>query len=546
MDALLIYLLKSSGLLAMFYIAYVLFMQKETFFTSNRWFLVSGLVTSAFLPLFFITKIIFVEPKPVATIHPINTNLKSSIQAITPIETIDWIQIGWIVYSIIGLLLVFRILTHLFSLFYFLNKKQVVVNKPFALVDVNEEINPFSFFKYIVYNSNKYSETELNTILNHEKIHSLEKHSIDVLLAKLFCAVFWFNPFVWLYKKAILQNLEFIADQKAIQNIEDKKVYQLTLLKVVTDQHCFPITNNFYQSLIKKRIVMLNKNQSKKVNSWKYFLIIPALVGFVFLFQIKVQAQEKENKSTVEKTTYEVTTETIIDKNTDDKELKEISKTLKKQYDIQMEFKNVKRNSKSEIISITAIWNDHKGTNGNHIIESDEPIEPFKFIARKEKNGVSTLNFSSNDNEDYIDNAVSYADLPEMPEAPETPEAPEMPAMAGLPNPPQPPKFPETPNIKIPTDPNDTKAWKRYEQEMEKFAKAWENSDEIKKYEAEMEAFSKKMETMQPDMSAFEAKMKKFEAEMEIFNEKMENYQEAIRDKQDAVREVARDKKNNN
>ncbi len=546
MDSLLIYLLKSSVLLAMFYTAYIVFMQKETFFTSNRWFLVSGLLTSVLLPLFFITKIIFVEPKPINHFQHLNNNTNSTIQSFTPIKTIDWIQIGWIVYAIIGLFLVFRILIHLLSLFHFLYKKQVIVNKPFVFVDVKEEINPFSFFKYIVFNSNKYSETELNTILNHEKVHSREKHSVDVLIAKLFCAVFWFNPFAWMYKKAILQNLEFIADQKAIQNIEDKKVYQLTLLKVVTDQHCFPITNNFYQSLIKKRIVMLNKNQSKKVNSWKYFLIIPALVGFVFLFQIKVQAQEKENKSTVEKTTYEVTTEATIDKNTSDKELKEIARTLKKQYNIQMEFKNVIRNSKSEITSITASWDDNKGTNGNHVIESDEAIEPFKFKATKEKNGKATLNFSSEDNENHLNNAIAHADFPEMPEMPEAPEAPEMPEMAGLPNPPQPPKFPETPNVKIPTDPNDIKAWKRYELEMEKFAKAWENSDEIKKYEAQMEAYSQEMAAKQPDMSAFEAKMKKYEAEMEIFNEKMENYQEALRDLQNAERETLRHKKDTN
>lgn len=291
---------------------------------------------------------------------------------------------------------------------------------------------------------------------------------------------------------------------------------------------------------------MLNKNQSKKVNSWKYFLIIPALVGFVFLFQIKVQAQEKENKSTVEKTTYEVTTEATIDKNTSDKELKEIARTLKKQYNIQMEFKNVIRNSKSEITSITASWDDNKGTNGNHVIESDEAIEPFKFKATKEKNGKATLNFSSEDNENHLNNAIAHADFPEMPEMPEAPEAPEMPEMAGLPNPPQPPKFPETPNVKIPTDPNDIKAWKRYELEMEKFAKAWENSDEIKKYEAQMEAYSQEMAAKQPDMSAFEAKMKKYEAEMEIFNEKMENYQEALRDLQNAERETLRHKKDTN
>jgi len=95
---------------------------------------------------------------------------------------------------------------------------------------------------------------------------------------------------VWLYKKAMLQNLEFIADSEALKNISDKKSYQITLLKVTTHENCVAITNPFYQSLIKKRIVMLNKNQSKKVNSWKYALIIPILIGFLFYFQVNVVA----------------------------------------------------------------------------------------------------------------------------------------------------------------------------------------------------------------------------------------------------------------
>lgn len=462
MDALLIYLLKSSGLLAMFYLAYILFMQKETFFTSNRWFLVSGLLTSAVLPLFFITKIIFVEPKPITTFNPVNTNLKSPIQAFTPTETIDWMQIGCIVYGIIGLFLVFRILTHLLSLFQFLNKKQIVVNKPFAFVDVNEEINPFSFFKYIVFNSNKYSETELNTILNHEKVHSREKHSIDVLLAKLFCAFFWFNPFIWLYKKAILQNLEFIADQKAIQNIEDKKVYQLTLLKVVTDQHCFPITNNFYQSLIKKRIVMLNKNQSKKVNSWKYFLIIPALVGFVFLFQIKVQAQEKQTITNNSLSGIYITT----DKNSTDAEMKSNEELAKRKFGVTIKYSNVKRNKKGEITGIKVIYKDKEGNTGSTQSNGEEPIKPIYFYKTKEKIGFGKTNsvtIHSKDNSysyttDYEDIIVEIPEF-EMPEAPEAPEAPEM------------AELPEAPNVKIPTDPNDTKAWKQYELEMGKWSR---------------------------------------------------------------------------
>jgi len=54
-------------------------------------------------------------------------------------------------------------------------------------------------------------------------VHSQQRHSIDVLVAHLFAIVFWINPIVWFYKKAIIQNLEFIADHNAIQQIEDKK-----------------------------------------------------------------------------------------------------------------------------------------------------------------------------------------------------------------------------------------------------------------------------------------------------------------------------------
>ena len=61
METIFIYLLKSSALIAIFYLAYNFLVQKETFFNSNRWFLLSGLFTSILLPLFFIKKIVFIE-----------------------------------------------------------------------------------------------------------------------------------------------------------------------------------------------------------------------------------------------------------------------------------------------------------------------------------------------------------------------------------------------------------------------------------------------------------------------------------------------------
>jgi hypothetical protein len=275
----------------MFYLAYFFLLRKETFFNSNRWFLLSGLITSILLPLIIFTKVIWVNPSPS------NFNW-SKIQITTPIQNnsleINWYYAFGIIYGIGIILFLTKFAVDFFGLQKILKNKTTQQQADFKFIDVEEKIPPFSYFEYIVYNSSLYSDFELNNILEHEKVHCSQNHTIDVLISRLFCAIFWYNPFVWLYKNAIMQNLEFIADSEAVKNIADKKSYQFTLLKITTHENCVAITNHFYQSLIKKRIVMLNKNQSNKKNSWKYAIILPLLGAFMFLFQVKVVAQEKK------------------------------------------------------------------------------------------------------------------------------------------------------------------------------------------------------------------------------------------------------------
>src|SRR5690606_643423 len=108
---------------------------------------------------------------------------------------------------------------------------------------------------------------------------------LDILLSELFLIAFWFNPFVWFYKKAILQNLEFIADNQAVKSSKNKVNYQKTLLKVTLNPNELALANSFFQPLIKKRIMMLNKNQSEKSQLWKYLVVFPLLAMFVMQFQ---------------------------------------------------------------------------------------------------------------------------------------------------------------------------------------------------------------------------------------------------------------------
>jgi hypothetical protein len=545
METIIIYLIKSSGLIAVFFLAYTFLVQKETFFNSNRWFLLAGLFTSVLMPLFFIKKVVFIESQKLS-FNAIEST--TQVSEIIPKESFDWFPIITIAYTIVGCLLVLKIVSNLVSLFKLLNKKQIVKKDRFNLVDLNENIAPFSFFKYIVFNSSFYSNKELESILLHEKVHSREQHSIDVLIAKLFCAVFWFNPFVWLYRKAILQNLEYIADQKAIQNIEDKKAYQMTLLRVVTDHNYLSITNSFYQSLIKKRIVMLNKNQSKKWNTWKYAIVIPVLVAFALLFQIKVEAQEKNNSGESSSQNKTVMTWT---KDTPDEELNSDVKFMLKQ-GVTIKYSRLKRNSRGEITSIRVEFKDNEGNKGVTQINSDKPIQTIRFCKTDNNVGFrnssdvtnnnrnQTINTNKEEEDSYNDYSYNKEDEPEMP-SPPTPPTPH-PDMSNLPKPPTPPNFPSVPNIKTPKDPNDKKAWQRYEAEMENFANAWENGPDMKKFEAEMKAYEKKMEVYEPDMTAFDKEMEKFDQKMAEFDEKMEAYQEKIRDENENRQEALRDR----
>ena len=387
METIFLYLIKSSALIAVFFLTYYLLLKKETFFKTNRWFLLSGLVISVSLPLYIIKKVVWVE-KPKLSVEDLIAMAHPAKNVPIVESTINWFDLLFIGYGLVVTLLSIKILINLVSLFQLLYKKQMERKGDFTLINVNEPIAPFSFFKYIVYNPTLYSEHELQNILLHEKVHSKQGHSIDVLLVQLFCVLFWFNPFIWWYKKAIVQNLEYIADSEAIQLTEDKKAYQKTLLKVVSHQNYLPITNNFYQSLIKKRIVMLNTNPSHRRNSWKYAMIVPVLIAFIFLFQIKTVAQEKRDNGTVtvEKA---IAIGFVTDKNATDEEMKNDTQTLKEQ-GIDYKFSNVKRNDQGEIIAIKIRYKTKDGQSGAVAYSSNEPINPIYFNSRKGQVGFST------------------------------------------------------------------------------------------------------------------------------------------------------------
>ncbi|WP_165830107.1 M56 family metallopeptidase [Flavobacterium hydrophilum] len=394
MEALFIYIAKSSGLVVLFYCAYYFLLRKETFFNSNRWFLLAGLITSIALPFFVYTKIIWVDPAPMTNLNLSQLNIPQTIEK-TSFE-INWNYVFLIIYSIGFIALLMKFAMDFYSLHVILKGKKIKHQADYKFIDVSENIPPFSYFQNIVYNSSMYTESELENILEHEKVHSDQNHTIDVLISRFFCLIFWFNPILWLYKKAIVQNLEFIADKEAAKKISDKRAYQYTLLKITTHENCVAITNHFYQSLIKKRIVMLNKNQSKKRNSWKYYVVIPALAVFVLLFQVEIVAQEKASGIIEKINSDEVESVDVftIDKNTTDEEIEQRVKTLKEKFNISTAISKLKRNANNEITSVNIDLKNEKGAKKIKKSVTSTGIEKIGIIVIKDKNGTISFNFT--------------------------------------------------------------------------------------------------------------------------------------------------------
>ncbi len=390
MELFLIYLLKASGILTLFYFAHQFFLKKETFFTINRHFLIIGILLSALLP--FITIPNYVEITPIS--FNANDMANDNKTVVTTVPQIKWASILFLVYIIGVIILAFRFIVQLISLYKLTNGNHIKKQGRFYQVEVQSDISPFSFFNYIFYNPKLYSKKELVAIIEHEKAHSSQWHSIDVIVSHLITICTWMNPFSWLYQTNIKQNLEFLADESATKEISSIKTYQYTLLKVSGNSFCTPIVNNFYNSLIKKRIVMLNKSKSGKKNILKIALVLPALALFLASFntrdiyipinnRIDIYSDENVRSNIIEIT---------IDKNTTDKELEEIRKDLANK-GIDFSY-TVVHNPNKEIIDISIDFASKKKDGKNrrsssNFYNGDDPIDPIHIIYDQESNSIS-------------------------------------------------------------------------------------------------------------------------------------------------------------
>lgn len=280
---------------------YKLLLHRETFYKVNRYVLVACLVIAFALPLLRVPSQFSLrkEKEPVALVQqpvPVIKDQPQQDSVLTkpvvpgpaaennPVQTagspfaagqvMNWLfWIYWFGVMVFAGSFLFQMVLLLSRAW----RHPVIIDGKYRIVEVSGDKAPCSFGNMIFINPSAYEWETYNQVLEHEKIHIRQRHTLDIVMAELVLIFQWFNPFAWLYRREVESNLEFLTDDQLIQQKVDKKSYQLSLVKVSAPHFPLSLTTNYNQSILKKRIAMMNTKRSNLHTAWKYFFLLPVL-----------------------------------------------------------------------------------------------------------------------------------------------------------------------------------------------------------------------------------------------------------------------------
>lgn len=270
------YFLTTSLYLVLFYGCYSLLLRRNTFFGLNRAYLLVSVTLSLLLPLVEL-------PDRTASALPVGTltlptfvvSNSHSVQT-DSLTTDQWI---WLLYSLGVVVMLIRLGVNLRAVFSLIRQGTAERRSSYTLVRLPDQFTPggqipsFSFGRYLVLNHTD-ALTQPEVLMRHEKAHIRQRHTADILFIELVQAALWFNPLVWLYKGALQEVHEFLADRSVLQTPQPDYPHQLVAyaLNVPSAALTTPFVS---KSTLKQRIVMLQKPHTHRRALLGYALVLP-------------------------------------------------------------------------------------------------------------------------------------------------------------------------------------------------------------------------------------------------------------------------------
>ena len=294
------YFLKANVAIALFYAFYRLFFYKDTFFKWRRTALLCFFGISILYPLLNIQEWIKEQEPMVAMADMYSTVILPEISidfsdeaSQTDSKYLIASSLKYIYLGVAGLFII-RFLIQLFGIIRIGSRTQTTILQHTKIHLLDKPQGPFSFFHWIFVHPDSHTKQELEEILTHEQTHASQWHSIDILFSELICILCWFNPFVWLMKREIRNNLEFMADHKVLETGHDCKTYQYHLLGLAHQKSVATLYNSFNVLPLKIRIRMMNKKRSKQIGRTKYLIFLPLAALLLIVSNIEAIARSTE------------------------------------------------------------------------------------------------------------------------------------------------------------------------------------------------------------------------------------------------------------
>ena len=290
-----LYLLKFIGGSTLLWLVYHFGLEQEKMHRFKRFYLLFSLGFALVVPLiplpWFEQEVapVFIVGNEAIQDSTISAQVMPQIAPSFPIESIFWL-----VYAIIAAILLLRLLHNLYRALAVKTKGEKSQHAGVPLVILPENVPTHSFFNTIYINHKDYTEEGSTAILAHELAHVRQRHSWDILFVELLRVLFWFNPVLFAYKRAMQLNHEFLADEAVIQQESiDIPTYQYLLLDKIAQAQQLRLVQQFDYFITKKRLFMMTKEAKRQRSFWKRLALVPLLAGTILLLSDKVQSQSQ-------------------------------------------------------------------------------------------------------------------------------------------------------------------------------------------------------------------------------------------------------------
>lgn len=296
MDTFLLYLLKTSVCLTLFYVCFKALFSNDTFFRFNRRMLLVGTGICLIIPLVplhedklsaigepvrQLEQVLLDRPQsPTDTAQPALSPVQPELRRFPYPSTLPWATLLGAIYGLGAAFCLFTTFLSFRKMFELIRRGRKVTEAGYRLVILPEPVPPFSWGRHIILSEEDY-RNHPEEILTHEKMHLQCRHSMDLLYMELILLLQWFNPAAWLLKKELRDLHEYQADKAVLEKGVNATKYQLLLVKKAVGSSRYTLANSFNHSKIKKRITMMLKKKSNKWARLKLLLLVP--VGFTAL-----------------------------------------------------------------------------------------------------------------------------------------------------------------------------------------------------------------------------------------------------------------------